>query len=182
MVSVLWICKVNHCSSARGKGPRKGNAKPASTSCHFSQATRDNTKYSRQHLIAWSLLGNEYYLVNTSNIESSNIKIQSYVTTDCQSASLSWNKAPIWGLRPDNYYCRTVASLLMKGSSLWWEDESVVYSCCWLSPSQLLSGSSPVGLLIIFYCLRFETSLFVSSCDSQGYGGGIRPRLHTGLF
>jgi hypothetical protein len=29
----------------------------------------------------------------------------SYVTTDGQSASLSWNKAPIWGLRPDFYYC-----------------------------------------------------------------------------
>jgi hypothetical protein len=26
---------------------------------------------------------------------------QSYVTIDGQSASLSWNKAPIWGLRPD---------------------------------------------------------------------------------
>jgi hypothetical protein len=24
-------------------------------------------------------------------------------------------------------------------------------------------------------------SLFVASCDSQGYGGGIRPLLHTGL-
>jgi hypothetical protein len=30
-----------------------------------------------------------------------------------------------------------------------------------------------------FYCLRFETSLFVTSYDSQGYGGAIRPRLHT---
>jgi hypothetical protein len=30
---------------------------------------------------------------------------QSYVTTDGLSASLSWNKAPIWGLRPDLYYC-----------------------------------------------------------------------------
>jgi hypothetical protein len=38
---------------------------------------------------------------------------QSYVTTDGQSASLSWNKAPIWGLRPDLYYCQTVAGLLM---------------------------------------------------------------------
>jgi hypothetical protein len=39
---------------------------------------------------------------------------------------------------------------------------------------------SPVGLVTIFYCPRFETSLFVASYDSQGYGGGIRPRLHTG--
>jgi hypothetical protein len=33
---------------------------------------------------------------------------QSYVTT-----SLSWNKAPIWGLRLDLYYCLTVTSFLM---------------------------------------------------------------------
>jgi hypothetical protein len=33
-----------------------------------------------------------------------------------QSASLSWNKAPIWGLRPDLYYCQTVAGLLMWGA------------------------------------------------------------------
>jgi hypothetical protein len=38
---------------------------------------------------------------------------ESYVATDGQSASLSWNKAPIWGLRPDFYYCQTVAGLLM---------------------------------------------------------------------
>jgi hypothetical protein len=34
---------------------------------------------------------------------------ESYIATDGQSASLSWNKAPIWGLRPDLYYCLTVA-------------------------------------------------------------------------
>jgi hypothetical protein len=38
-----------------------------------------------------------------------------------------------------------------------------------------------MGLVTIIYCLRFETSLFVASYDSQGYGGGIRPRLHTGF-
>jgi hypothetical protein len=27
--------------------------------------------------------------------------------------------------------------------------------------------------------LRFETSLFIASYDSQGHGGGIRLRLHT---
>jgi hypothetical protein len=40
---------------------------------------------------------------------------ESYITIDGQSASLSWNKAPIWGLRPDFYYCLTVADLLMWG-------------------------------------------------------------------
>jgi hypothetical protein len=41
---------------------------------------------------------------------------QSYVTTDGQSASLHWNKAPIWGLRPDIYYCLTVAGLVIWGA------------------------------------------------------------------
>jgi hypothetical protein len=41
---------------------------------------------------------------------------QSYVITGGQSASLSWNEAPIWGLRPDLYYCQTVAGLLMWGA------------------------------------------------------------------
>jgi hypothetical protein len=63
---------------------------------------------------------------------------ESYVTTDGQSASLFWNKAPIWGLWPDSYYCQTVAGLSMCGA--------------------------------------------LSSYDSQGYGGGIRPRLHMGLL
>jgi hypothetical protein len=31
-----------------------------------------------------------------------------YITTDGQSANLSWNKAPIWGLRPNFYYSQTV--------------------------------------------------------------------------
>jgi hypothetical protein len=43
-------------------------------------------------------------------------RVESYVKTDNQSASLSWNKAPIWGLRPDSYYCLTVAGLWMWGS------------------------------------------------------------------
>jgi hypothetical protein len=38
-----------------------------------------------------------------------NCQLQSHVTTDDQSASLSWNKAPIWGLRPDFHYCQTIA-------------------------------------------------------------------------
>jgi hypothetical protein len=45
-----------------------------------------------------------------------------------------------------------------------------------LLPAQSFSGPSPVGLVIIFYCFRF-----VAFYESQGYGGGIRPRLHTGV-
>jgi hypothetical protein len=43
---------------------------------------------------------------------------QGYVTTDGQSASLSWNEALIWGLRPDLYYCQTVAGLIDVGRPL----------------------------------------------------------------
>jgi hypothetical protein len=67
------------------------------------------------------------------------------------------------------------------GRSLWREDGSVVYNRCRSSQEQSFSGPSPLGLVPIFYCLRFGTSLFVVSYDSQGYGGGIRPLLHTGL-
>jgi hypothetical protein len=41
---------------------------------------------------------------------------QSHVTADDQSARLSWNKAPIWGLRPDFHYCQRIAGLLMTQS------------------------------------------------------------------
>jgi hypothetical protein len=41
---------------------------------------------------------------------------QSYITTDGQPVSLSWNKALIWGLRPDLDYCLTVAGLLVWGA------------------------------------------------------------------
>jgi hypothetical protein len=41
---------------------------------------------------------------------------QSSITTDGQLASLSWNKAPIWGLRPDLDYCLTFAGLLVWGA------------------------------------------------------------------
>jgi hypothetical protein len=40
---------------------------------------------------------------------------ESYVTTDGQPESLSWNKTPVWGLRPDLDYCQTVVGLLMWG-------------------------------------------------------------------
>jgi hypothetical protein len=39
-----------------------------------------------------------------------------YITTDSQSASLTWNKTPIWGLRRDFYFFQTVAGLLMWGA------------------------------------------------------------------
>jgi hypothetical protein len=72
--------------------------------------------------------------------------------------------------------------LVFVGRPFWGEDGSVFCTCCWLLPAQNFSGPSPSGLETIFYCLRFETYLFIASYDSQGHGGGIRTHLHTGLW
>jgi hypothetical protein len=66
-------------------------------------------------------LGFRCPLVNTPQLNPNwitllPIRVESFVTTDRPSASLSWNKAPVWGLRPDSYYCHTVAGLLMWGA------------------------------------------------------------------
>jgi positive regulator of sigma E activity len=45
--------------------------------------------------------------------------------------------------------------------------------------SAVILGSESLGTGDHIYCLRFEASLLVASYDSQGYGGGILPRLHT---
>jgi hypothetical protein len=63
------------------------------------------------------------------------------------------------------------------GRSLWRKHGSIIYSWCCPSPAQSFSGLCPVGLVTIFYCLRFETSFFVASYDSQGHGGGIYWRV-----
>jgi hypothetical protein len=79
-----------------------------------------------------------------------------------------------------------------------------------VSPAQSYSGRSPVGLMTIFHCLRFETpptwrarspylyitlknrlaqlypqalgSLFVASYKLQGHGEGTGTRLHAGIL
>jgi hypothetical protein len=107
---------------------------------------------------------------------------RSHIATDGQSVSqsVSLGVEPHLGLMTryillfDNY------GLDFVGRPLWREDGSVFCICCWLLPAQSFSGPSPLGLATAFYCLRFETSLFVATYDSQGHGGGIRPRLHTG--
>jgi hypothetical protein len=38
------------------------------------------------------------------------------ISSGGQSASLSWNKAPIWGLRPDIYYFLTITVLLLSSA------------------------------------------------------------------
>jgi hypothetical protein len=110
---------------------------------------------------------------------------ESYVTTDGQSASLSWYKAPIRGLRPDFFSVRNMEYVWQL--RFWFHGEPCLMRgrvCLLYVPlafaSAVFLDPSPLGLVTVFYCLRLETSLFVASYDSQGHGGGIRPRLHTG--
>jgi hypothetical protein len=75
-------------------------------------------------------------------------------------------------LRPDIYYTLTVMVLFL------WDalsDERTGLSFVYAADSRQRSLSRvriPLGLVTIFYCLRFETSHFVASYDSQGHGGG----------
>jgi hypothetical protein len=128
--------------------------------------------------LTYLMLQRQLNHLNGCKLESES---ESYVTTDGQPSSLSWNKAPIWGLRPDLYHLCDSYGLVLVGRPLWREVGSVFCMCCWPLPAQPFSGPSPLGLETIFYCLTFEISLFVASYDSQGLGGGIRPRLHTGV-
>jgi hypothetical protein len=67
---------------------------------HSFTVTRNHNK-----LLLWtrSILTSLY---SNLNYKWRNSESQSYVTTDGQSANLSWNKAPIWGLRPDSFTVR----------------------------------------------------------------------------
>jgi hypothetical protein len=91
---------------------------------------------------------------------------ESYITTEGQSASPSWKKAPVWGLRSDFYYCQLWVCWC--GALSLTRGRVCRLQLLLVSPAQSLSGPSPVGLVTIFYCLRLETSLFFASYDSQG--------------
>jgi hypothetical protein len=87
---------------------------------------------------------------------------QSYIMTDCQSASLSWCQAPI----RDPPQMFLLLSLIIGRQLwiclcdvfLWWEVGSVVFSFSWASLAQPFSGLSPTGLMSIFHCLDFWDS------------------------
>jgi hypothetical protein len=102
---------------------------------------------------------------------------QSHIATDGQSVSKSWCRAPSGAHDQIFITVWQLLSCFFVGRPLWREDGSVFCICCWSLPAQSFSGPSPLVLATIFYCLRFETSLFVASYDSQGHGGGIRPPL-----
>jgi hypothetical protein len=82
-----------------------------STSCSYPKHTTlrrlGSVSVFRWNLISWAKS------VELVPIFEHQRRVEAFVTTDGQSASVSWNKAPIWGLPPDSYYCQTVRGLLM---------------------------------------------------------------------
>jgi hypothetical protein len=84
----------------------------------YSQANLKNWSWLDDNTILQLVIITHYtpllYSTNTHTVSS--LRVESYVTTDGQSANLSWNKTPIWDLRSDFYYCQTVVVLLMWGA------------------------------------------------------------------
>jgi hypothetical protein len=115
---------------------------------------------------------------HTTLIHSTWSQSQSHIATDGRSVSKSWCRAPsgshdqiritVWHLRS----CFYGAPSLTRGRAC------LLYMLLVLASAVFL-GSESLGTQTIFYGLRFETSLFVASYDSQGHGGGIRPRFPT---
>jgi hypothetical protein len=117
-----------------------------------------------------------------------------------QWASPSRCQAPIWGLRPDFYYCQTVAlsltrervcrlrlllhpaSAIILGSESRGTRDHILLSQIRDSPN--LEGQVPVFISprnrVAQLYHQALGSFFVASYDSQGYGGGIRTCLHAG--
>jgi hypothetical protein len=101
--------------------------------------------------------------------------------TGGQTVSLSWNKATIWGLRPDFFTVRQLrvcwcgALSLMRGRVCRLQLLLVL-------ASTVIPGSESMGLMTTFYCLRFKTSIsFASSYHSQGHGGRIQVKVKDTL-
>jgi hypothetical protein len=65
------------------------------------------------------------------------------------------------GLTTRSLLLADICGFVDVGRSLWREVGSVVYIRYWSSTAQSFSGTSPLGLVTIFYCLRFE--IFLSS-------------------
>jgi hypothetical protein len=118
-------------------------------------------------------------LLHTEYITLFKSQTQSHIATNGQSVSKSWCRAPsgahdqifitVWQLQS----CFCGAPSLTRG-------QVCRLQMLLASSAQSFLGPSTLRLATTFYCLRFETPLFVSSYDSQGHGGGIRLRFHTG--
>jgi hypothetical protein len=109
------------------------------------------------------------------------LKSQSHIATDSQSVSKPWCRSlsgahyqlfiTVWQLRS----CLCGAPSLSRGQVC------LLYMLLALARAVFL-GSESLGTRDHILPYQIETSFFVASYDSQGHGGGIRPRLHTGAW
>jgi hypothetical protein len=114
----------------KGCGRKRSRPKPMQYPDIFVEGMRNATKNLSQdsrcpdldsnrvhrERYRWSSLPRQMMSERLICKVDSTTESESYVMTDGQPASLSWNKAPIWGLRPDLYYCLTVAGLSFWGA------------------------------------------------------------------
>jgi hypothetical protein len=118
-------------------------------------ANFDNLQFTREHAKSFparSVFCSSCFVTVSNNTYSSAFGLKSSVNSDSilteifdrQSASLSWNKASIWGLRTDFYYCQTIAGLLMWGTLS--DDRMGLWFTIAAGPRQRV----PVGLATIF--------------------------------
>jgi hypothetical protein len=120
-----------------------------------------------RHLLrlAWSRW--RYSTPPLTSILSLKIKVQVTLRLTV-SQSVSLGVEPHLGLMTRYLLFFESYGLVFLGRPLWREDGSVFCIYCSSSPASF-SGSSPLSLVTIFYCLRFEISLFITSYDSQGH-------------
>jgi hypothetical protein len=110
--SLIWTTRPDYISQAVAGLLLWGTHSDERTGLSFTIAAGSRQRSHTRVLVPRRYLRFETY--NTWRVTE--LKSQNYVTTDGQSANLSWCQAPIWGLRPDFYYCQTVAGLLMWGA------------------------------------------------------------------
>jgi hypothetical protein len=96
-------------------------------------------------------LRNKWRMPNDDSLPNES-ESESYITTDGQPTSLSWIKAPIWGLQPDFYYCQTVAGLLI--------------SLYLTVPLLFCFYSLPRKRVLASRCLAMDYSGFQASCHN----------------
>jgi hypothetical protein len=118
----------SHCNF---KSHVKSSLRSLSPFLPFLQLPFPKTRLASSRLPTWPHSSTIVYSVLLCFYESES---ESYITTDGQSTSLSWKKAPIWSLWPDLLLSDS-CGVLDVVRSLWREDGSVVYICCWPSPA-----------------------------------------------
>jgi hypothetical protein len=91
------------------------------------------TSFSQQQLTKNELRQFSNSLTNSpANSSLQQVRVKVMCTTDGQSFSLSWCRAPIWSLGLDILLLLSDScGFLDVGSPLWREDGSVVYNFCW---------------------------------------------------